>query len=217
MEKRHAVTIDGPAGAGKTTAAKELAKCLRYQYLDTGAVYRAMALWNLRNPEYRPEESAEHIAAKIVDTQQRMLIDGVDVTDELRTEAVSDMSSRIAVNPEVRAAANDIIRNIAACYDVVMEGRDTGSAVLPNADVKFYLDADIAIRATRRMQQTPGQFQTLQDGIDALKIRDDRDMNRENDPLVQTDDMIYINGSKLTPMATVTLMLHYWHAAKLPH
>lgn len=201
------VAIDGPAGAGKSTIAKLVAKEKSYIYVDTGAMYRAMALYFIRQG-IKAEESDKISAAaegadvtiEYVNGEQQVLLNGENVTPYLRTEAVGNMASASSVNGDVRKKLVELQQKLAATANVVMDGRDIGTCVLPNADVKVYLTASVAVRAKRRYDEliAKGQeadFETIKKDIEE---RDYRDMNRDISPLCQAEDAILVDSSDLT-------------------
>ena len=201
------IAIDGPAGAGKSTIAKKVAKNRGYIYVDTGAMYRAMALHMLREnilPEdttaiERACETAD-ISIKYINGEQVVLLNGENVNAFLRTEAVGNMASASSVNGKVRAKLQMLQQKLAKEADVVMDGRDIGTSVLPDADVKIYLTADSMVRAKRRFDELTAKGEPA----DIVKIeadiieRDHRDMTRELNPLRQAEDAVYVDSSDMT-------------------
>jgi cytidylate kinase len=196
----HVIAIDGPAGAGKSTIARLLADKLDYTYIDTGAMYRAVALW-ARQTETTASEPAklEQLAqsAEIaLLPPNRVWLNGRDVTDSIRTPEISGLASQVAAIGGVRAALVVKQRQIAEHANVVMEGRDIGSIVFPDARVKIFLDADPAARVLRRAGETPGgETQAL---AAQLAERDRRDRNRAESPLVQAPDAVYLDSTGMT-------------------
>lgn len=201
------IAIDGPAGAGKSTIAKKVAKNKGYIYVDTGAMYRAMALYLLRenisaSDNVAIESACENadITIEYRDGEQVVLLNGENVNAFLRTEEVGNMASASSVNAKVRAKLQELQQKLAQAADVVMDGRDIGTAVLPNADVKIYLTASSLVRAKRR------HAELLAKGEDAdiIKIeediieRDHRDMTRELNPLTQAADAVLVDSSDMT-------------------
>lgn len=201
------IAIDGPAGAGKSTIAKKVAKNRGYIYVDTGAMYRAMALHMLREnilPEdttaiERACETAD-ISIKYINGEQVVLLNGENVNAFLRTEAVGNMASASSVNGKVRAKLQMLQQKLAKEADVVMDGRDIGTSVLPDADVKIYLTAGSMVRAKRRFDELTAKGEPA----DIVKIeadiieRDHRDMTRELNPLRQAEDAVYVDSSDMT-------------------
>jgi cytidylate kinase len=218
------IAIDGPAGAGKSTVAKLLAKQLNIIYLDTGAMYRAIALKAIEQGVDVSDTDAlsvlledTDIDISYVDEQQHVLLDGRDVTDIIRTPEVSDGASKVAVIPAVRLKLVELQRRIARMHDVVMDGRDIGTFVLPNADVKFYLTASIEERARRRLEEmrARGYEHSLDDVKDDIKARDKNDSEREFAPLRKADDAILIDSTDKTVDEVVEEMLSFIQAASI--
>lgn len=216
MDKHVTITIDGPAGAGKTAAAKGLAKALPgFRYVDTGAFYRALALYHKKDMEDgwldRAAESLRAVPAENGAQRMEGLLSGTwtEIPEKhLRTPEISEQSSIISTDPLVRNAANRLIRTYAAGTDCVMEGRDTGTAVMPDADFKFYLTADRSVRAARRLIDFSfiGMNKTLDDVEADLARRDERDSSREHDPLRVPDGAIALDNSEMTADQTVRFM-----------
>ncbi len=201
-QKSVVVAIDGPAGAGKSTIAKRLAQRLGFIYIDTGAMYRAVALWGLRervdmSDMHRMEQLAA--ASEIDLAPGRIELNGEDITDEIRRPEVSNGASKIAVIPGVRRAMVAQQRAIGERTSVVMEGRDIGTVVFPGAAVKIYLDAELGERVRRRLQElrAKGQEMTEQDLLAQMKERDDRDSTRADAPLAQAPDAVYLDSTSL--------------------
>ncbi len=201
------VAIDGPAGAGKSTIAKLVAKEMGYVYVDTGAMYRALAVYFLKEG-LKPEET-EKIALACKNAvvtiayengAQQVYLNGENVTALLRTEEVGNMASVSSAISEVRAQLLDLQRDMAAKNNVVMDGRDIGTNILPNADVKVYLTASVAERAKRRYLELKekGVDCDLDEIASDIEERDYRDMNREIAPLKQAEDAVYIDSSDMT-------------------
>ena len=200
------IAIDGPAGAGKSTIAKRLAKELGYIYVDTGAMYRAMAYYFLKNhisaeDENRIAAACEHvdITIRYQDGEQQVILNGENVNGVIRNEEVGNMASSTSVYPVVRKKLVELQQQLAVKENVIMDGRDIGTVVLPNADVKIYLTASSKVRAKRRYEELTAKGdacdldQIEQDIID----RDYRDMNRETSPLKQADDAVLLDSSDL--------------------
>lgn len=216
----HNIAIDGPAGAGKSTVAKKVAKELSFVYVDTGAMYRAMALYLLRkgvNRENLDEIGAAcqnaEISIEYQNGEQIVLLDGENVNDYLRTEEVSGMASVSSAVPRVRAKLLDLQRKLARTMSVVMDGRDIGTTILPDADVKIYLTASSLTRARRRYleYQERGEDCNLAEIQKTIEERDHRDMTREVSPLCQAKDAVFVDSSELTIDETVEKILSVYH------
>lgn len=201
------IAIDGPAGAGKSTIAKAVAAKKGYIYVDTGAMYRAMALFILRNgidPEDAAAISAKCTEADITieyrDGAQVVLLGGENVNDYLRTPQVSDMASRTSVNGDVRRKLVELQQQLARRQNVVMDGRDIGTVVLPDAQVKIFLTASVEVRAGRRYKEMieKGEEADLEAIKAQIKERDERDMNREISPLKQAEDAVLVDTSDMS-------------------
>ncbi len=201
------IAIDGPAGAGKSTIAKLIAKKKNYIYVDTGAMYRAMALYFLETGIKADEqEKISHVVDQIDVTityengEQIVWLNGRNVNGMIRTEEVSRMASATSVNSDVRAKLVELQRKLASKENVVMDGRDIGTVVLPNADVKVYLTASSAVRAKRRYEEqiAKGEECNLEEIEKDIIERDHRDMTREISPLKQAEDAILLDSSDMT-------------------
>ena len=201
------IAIDGPAGAGKSTIAKKVAAEKNYIYVDTGAMYRAMALYLFRlgvNPDDSAAISANCVGADITieyrDGVQVVLLDGENVNSLLRTPEVSDMASRTSVNGDVRNKLMELQQELARRQNVVMDGRDIGTVVLPDAQVKIYLTASVAVRAKRRFLELMEKIGNADlEEIEAqIRERDYRDMNRPIAPLKQAEDAVRVDTSDMT-------------------
>ena len=200
------IAIDGPAGAGKSTIAKRVAKALSYIYVDTGAMYRAMALYLHRNGIDAGD--TEKIAAACTgadisiehrDGEQVVLLGGENVNPYLRTQEVSAMASRSSAVPQVRTRLVELQQELAAAQNVVMDGRDIGTVVLPDAQVKIYLTASVEVRARRRFLelQEKGEPAVLEEIAAEIAERDHRDMTREVSPLRQAEDAVLVDTSDM--------------------
>jgi cytidylate kinase len=209
---KNVITIDGPSGSGKGTISKLLANKLGYSYLDTGALYRAVA-WKAREENTAPdnEEALKHILEniKICFKGDRIYVDGTDVSSDIRTAEIGELSSQVSAKPVVRAGLFSLQREMGLQGKVVIEGRDTGTAIFPEAENKFYLDAGIEERARRRYEELKGKDPeaTLEKTIEDIKKRDSRDSSRESSPLMKTDDMIYIDSTNLSIEEVVAKIL----------
>ena len=201
------IAIDGPAGAGKSTIAKEIAKNLGFVYVDTGAMYRAIALHLLRNhisaeDTAALEASLQDITIRISYSggEQQIILNGENVTGQLRQEAVGNMASKTSAIPAVREKLLELQRTLAAEKDVIMDGRDIGTNILPNADVKIYLTASVETRAKRRYDELTekGENCDFEEIARDIQERDARDMNREIAPLKKADDAVLVDSSDMT-------------------
>ncbi len=194
MSKRIVVAIDGPAGAGKSTIARRIAEKLGFLYIDTGAMYRTVALWALRNGTALEDFAhLEQLAlsARISLSSGQVLLNEEDVTTQIRTPEVSAAASRVAAIGGVRRALVEKQRAYSEEASVVMEGRDIGSVVFPNAQVKIFLDASAGERVKRRQLETGDDAQAL---TSQMSERDQRDRSRMESPLVQAPDAIYVDS-----------------------
>ena len=207
MKKTYNIAIDGPAGAGKSTIAKRVAEELGFVYVDTGAMYRAMGLYFLRKGIPLEDEGAVSASCGEISVDiayengvQQVLLNGENVTALLREEAVGNTASEISAYPAVRAALMDLQRGLAASFNVIMDGRDTGSLVLPEADCKIYLTASTRVRAVRRYKEleAKGEAVSLEEVEQKIIDRDNRDMTRETAPLIQAEDAVYLDASAIT-------------------
>lgn len=205
--KNFNLAIDGPAGAGKSTIAKRIAKEMGFIYVDTGAMYRAMALYFLRNNIDAADNGKIEEACKTVDVtieykdgEQLVILNGENVNGLIRTEEVGKMASASSVNKTVRLKLVELQQNLARKENVVMDGRDIGTYVLPNADLKIYLTASSKERARRRWAELKekGQDTDINEIEKDIIDRDHRDMTREFAPLKQAEDAIYLDTSDMT-------------------
>ena len=202
----YSIAIDGPAGAGKSTIAKRVAKKLGFIYVDTGAMYRAMAIYFVDNGIDGRDEKAVSEACAGVDVRiayedgaQQVILNGVNVTARLRHEEVGRMASAVSVYAAVRSKLVELQRQLAAGTDVIMDGRDIGTCVLPDATVKIYLTASVDARAKRRYDELveKGEKQEM-DVIKAdIEKRDYNDMHRDISPLKQADDAVLLDSSDM--------------------
>lgn len=201
------IAIDGPAGAGKSTIAKMVAKKLGFIYVDTGAMYRAIALYFLRKEIEASDEAAVSEAVKgagitirYQDGAQQVLLNGEDVSGQIRTEEVGNMASASSVYPAVRAHLLELQRGLAAENNVIMDGRDIGTCILPAAETKIFLTASPHVRAVRRYKELTekGVVCNLQEIEQDIRERDERDMNREIAPLKAAEDAVLLDSSDMT-------------------
>ena len=201
------VAIDGPAGAGKSTIAKLVAKEKGYIYVDTGAMYRGLAIHFL-DKGIQPQETEKVIEAckdaevtiAYEDAVQHVYLNGKDISSRLRNEEVGNMASVTSAIPEVRKKLLELQQNLAKTQNVIMDGRDIGTCVLPHADVKVYLTASVETRAKRRYQelQEKGEDCNLEEIAHDIEERDRRDMTREIAPLKQAEDAVLVDSSYMT-------------------
>ena len=212
----YSVAIDGPAGAGKSTIAKRVAKEKDFIYIDTGAMFRAMAIHFLRcgiaaDDHEKISNAVKDVSVTIsyVNGEQQVFLNGENVTGQLRTEEVGNMASASSVVGDVRKKLLELQRNLAASANVVMDGRDIGTVVLPNADVKVYLTASVEVRDQRRYKELieKGQTADLEKIKKDIEERDYRDMNREIAPLRQAEDAVLVDSSDMTIDESVQAIL----------
>ena len=220
---KYNIAIDGPAGAGKSTIAKKLAKDLGYVYVDTGAMYRAMAYYFIQNGIKADDVLAIEKACVDVDVtitykdgEQQVILNGENVNGVIRNEEVGNMASATSIYPVVRTKLVELQRILAQKENVIMDGRDIGTVVLPNANVKIFLTASSRVRATRRYEEL--QARGIECNLDEIEKdiieRDQRDMNRETSPLKQADDAILLDSSDLDIDGVVERMKEIIEKAK---
>jgi CMP/dCMP kinase len=204
--KKLVIAIDGPSGSGKSTVGKTVARFLQYLYIDSGAVYRAVGLkaliteTPLTDTRLIARLAAEStITLKGDSNDLQIFLDGQNVTEDIRKPDSSHASSVVATVPEVRAVVVEKLREMARTGGIVMDGRDIGTRVFPNADVKVFLDASIEVRASRRFEEerTRGRITTIEQIRTELEERDRRDRERTATPLIKAPDAIYIDTSSL--------------------
>lgn len=201
------ITIDGPAGAGKTTVSKNLARALGYRYIDTGALYRAIALAALeQNIEPDDDRALEDLCRKthldfiVEGSESHLVLNGRDVSEEIRSPRISMLASAVSARPGVRRFLLEIQRSLGAAKKAVFEGRDMGTVVFPDADVKFYLDADPSIRARRRYEELKAKNDASQDlkAVESdMAARDRNDAGRRLAPLKPAPDALRIDSTDL--------------------
>ncbi len=202
------IAIDGPAGAGKSTIAKEAAKKLGFIYVDTGAMYRAMAVYFLDRGIGSQEEekireacNSAEITIRHEDGRQQVFLNGENVSGRIRTQEVGEMASRISVYLPVREKLVKLQQQLAKTSQVIMDGRDIGTCVLPDAQAKIYLTASTRVRAERRLKELleKGLECSLEEIEEEIKERDYRDMHREQSPLRQAEDAVLLDTSQMDP------------------
>lgn len=206
MEKQISIAIDGPVGAGKSTIARMVAKKLNIIYVDTGAMYRTVGLYVIRkglNPaefdDVRSVIDEIELDVELTEKGQLIFLNGENVTDLIRTPEISMAASNVSAVPEVREKMVNIQRNLADSKSVVMDGRDIGTVVLPNASTKIYLSADLDVRTERRYKEliNKGQTVTFEDVKEDIIKRDRNDMSRATSPLKKADDAIELDTTSL--------------------
>ena len=212
-----AVAVDGPAGAGKSSISKIVAKKLGYLYIDTGAMYRSVTWAVLHNHiDVNNQKAVEALLPELDLTMEasddscKVFIAGQDVTDFIRTPQVNNAVSIVASYKGVRQYLVERQRLMAEAGGVILDGRDIGSVVLPNAELKIYLTASVEARAMRRYLEVKGTVneQTLEDITESVMQRDDMDKNRKESPLIQVEDAVLVDSSKMTFDETVERILH---------
>ncbi len=210
------IAIDGPAGAGKSTLARKAAEILGFIYVDTGALYRTVGLKFSKcgydtelNCEIQPILDNTTVDIRFVDGEQRVFLDGEDVSEEIRTPTASMMASAVSAKSEVRAFLLEMQRKLARENNVLMDGRDIGTVVLPNATVKIFLTATAEARAQRRYDELvkKGLTVTYKDVYDDMVQRDYNDSHREIAPLKQADDAILADTTDLDPQQSLELII----------
>ena len=207
MAKKYSIAIDGPAGAGKSTIAKKLAADLGYHYVDTGAIYRTVAYFmDLLGVSPKDVDGVERYIDELTieieydeDGKQHMIMNGMDVTDDIRTQDISQKASLVSAHAVVREVLLDMQRDMAKNYDVIMDGRDIGTVVLPKASVKIFLTASPEVRAKRRCDEliAKGQKAKYETILKEIKQRDYQDTHREIAPLKLARDSIKVDTSEM--------------------
>lgn len=224
MTKVYNIAIDGPAGAGKSTIARAAASKLNFVYVDTGAMYRAMALHFLREGISPQDEAAISEAVKTADVTlayengvQQVILNGENVSGLIRSEEVGAMASATSVHLSVREKLVELQKGLAARENVIMDGRDIGTCVLPDADLKIYLTASSRVRAERRYLELKGKGQDCSlEEIEADIIkRDHQDMNREHSPLKQAEDAVLLDSSEMSAREVIERILMLFEERKL--
>lgn len=212
------IAIDGPAGAGKSTVAKLISKELGYIYIDTGAMYRAFGLYLLNNNiDVNDEDAISKVVEKVnisiefVQGEQKIYLNNEDVTDKIRTPEIGGAASSCSVHKCVREKLVALQQELANKQSVVMDGRDIGSVVLPNANLKIFLTASVEVRAKRRIldYKQKGIEKSLDEMIKEIEERDYRDSHRENSPLTRVKDAILIDSSNMSIDDVVDKIIYY--------
>ena len=216
MAKTYAIAIDGPAGAGKSTIAKRLAKELGYYYVDTGAIYRTVAYFlDLLGVSPKDVDGVERYIDELTiqieydeDGKQHMIMNGMDVTNDIRTQDISQKASLVSALPVVRELLLDMQRDVARRHNVVMDGRDIGTVVLPKATVKIFLTASAEVRAKRRTDEliAKGQKADFAQTLKDIELRDYQDSHREIAPLKQAKDAYLLDTSELDIEGVIAAM-----------
>jgi len=216
MAKTYSIAIDGPAGAGKSTIAKRLAKELGFQYVDTGALYRTVAYFlDLLGVSPKDVDGVERYIDELTvnieydeDGAQHMIMNGMDVSKDIRTQDISQKASLVSAHAVVRDALLDMQRNVAKNYNVIMDGRDIGTVVLPKADVKIFLTASAEVRAKRRTDEliAKGQTAVFETVLKEIEQRDYQDTHRPIAPLKMAKDSVKLDTSDLDIDGVVAAM-----------
>ncbi|WP_443770823.1 (d)CMP kinase [Anaerostipes sp.] len=219
----YSIAIDGPAGAGKSTIAKTIAKKLEFIYVDTGAMYRAMALYFIRHQIDPSDENAInqacpdiHVSIAYENGIQQVLLNGENVNGQIRTEEVGNMASKTSAYKMVRVTLLDLQRNLAKTSNILMDGRDIGTNVLPNANLKIYLTASSKVRAKRRYDElvekgVKADFDQIEQDI---IVRDHQDMEREIAPLKKAEDAVLVDSSDMTIEEVVNTVIDAFEKVK---
>lgn len=218
LKNTFSIAMDGPVGAGKSTLARICATNLGFVYIDTGALYRAVALFCHRNgiaidnvPSVVSALGNINIALEKGESSQKVLLNGEDVSEDIRIPEVSLMASAVSAIPQVREFLLDMQRNFAKTQNVIMDGRDIGTVILPNADLKLFITTDPKIRAKRRFDElvAKGISVTFEEVLDDLQTRDFNDMNRDVAPLKQADDAYLIDTGEMNLEQSIEYVLSF--------
>jgi len=214
MDTRHSfiITLDGPAGAGKSTLAKSLAKELGFKFLDTGAMYRTVALASLRELPFPPDDTKLKVILKNLNyhtEDSRVFLNNEEVTETIRTKETTEASGVIASNPLVREKLVEMQRQAALGKKIVCEGRDQGTVVFPAAQCKFFLTASPEVRAKRRFEElkSKGVNASMDELVTSMRTRDERDSSRTVGPLVAASDAILVDTSNLSASEVLDKLL----------
>ena len=216
MAKNYSIAIDGPAGAGKSTIARRLAKDLGYHYVDTGAIYRTVAYFmDLLGVSPKDVDGVERYIDELTieieydkKGEQRMIMNGMDVTDDIRSQDISQKASLVSAHAVVRDVLLDMQRDVAKKHNVIMDGRDIGTVVLPRANVKIFLTASVEIRAKRRYDElvAKGTKTDLNKIIEEIRQRDQQDITRPIAPLKQAKDAVLVDTSDMDINAVIATL-----------
>ncbi len=208
------IAIDGPCGSGKSTVSRILAEKLGFTFVDTGALYRTIAYYfKLHNVDYTSPSKVEkalkdiEIELKVLDHKQKIYLNSIDVSHEIRSEKISAMASSVSAVPEVRTKLLSIQRELANQGNVIMDGRDIGTVIMPNADLKIFLTARPEVRARRRLEQLGMEENKFDQVLKDLLKRDEQDSKREISPLKIAEDAVVFDNSKMTQEETLDKLL----------
>lgn len=210
------IAIDGPSGAGKSTIAKRLSEILKIPYLDTGAIFRAVALALIEEGVDLEDTSEVEQRVSEIDVRpnaDRLIVDGVDITDRIRTDEISAAASTVSQYPKVRAYVHEIEMKVSQ-GPVIMDGRDIGTVVLPDADFKFFITASDIVRARRRVEQLGLDASEYEWVLSAIRKRDKQDQTRTEAPLAKAPDAILINTDNVTVEESVSEILTHMRGVK---
>lgn len=210
------IAIDGPSGAGKSTIAKRLSEILKIPYLDTGAIFRAVALALIEKGVDLKNRSAVEERVSEIDVRfdiDRIIVNGVDITDRIRTDEISAAASTVSQYPKVRAYVHEIEMKVSQ-GPVIMDGRDIGTVVLPDADLKFFITASDTVRARRRVEQLGLDVSEYESVLSSIRKRDKQDQTRTEAPLAKAPDAILINTDNATVEESVSEILTHMRGVK---